>query len=110
MYQQIASSIVHANCMKHSEDPNDRSIELPSNDVIDEPFLSEEDLLEDSFENPMSSDSEPESNEVSLLHATKSAPVAEPNSQTASLIENQTVLTPRNLFTHCSLTTAVYNI
>ena len=47
MYQQIASSIVHANHMKHSVDPNDRSIELPSNDVIDEP---EEDLLEVSFD------------------------------------------------------------
>ena len=45
----------------------------------------------------MSSDSEAESNEVSHLHATRLAPVAEPNTQTASLIDNQTVFNAENL-------------
>ena len=90
------SSIVHANRMKHFVDPNDRPIEPPSNDVRDEPFLSEEDLPDDSFEHPTSPDSEPESNEASLPHV-QPAPAADPNTQSASLIDNQTVFNAEKL-------------
>ena len=89
-------SIVHANRMKHFVDPNDRPIEPPSNDVRDESFLSEEDLPDDSFEHPTSPDSEPESNEASLPHV-QPAPAADPNTQSASLIDNQTVFNAEKL-------------
>ena len=90
------SSIVHANCMKHFVDPNDCPIALPSDKIFDEPFLSEEDLPDDSFENPKSPESEPESNEVFRQQVTESAPEDDPNTQSASLIDNRRFSMPRN--------------
>ena len=82
--------------MKHFVDPNDRPTETPADNVLDDPFLSEEDLPDDSFEHPMSPDSEPESHKVSLPHV-QSAPEADPNTQLASLINNQTVFNAEKL-------------
>ena len=41
---------VHINRMKRYIDPNERPIEPPKQDVLDEPFLDYSDIPEDSFE------------------------------------------------------------
>lgn len=77
--------------MKYFVDLNDCLIELFFNDVIDEFFFFEEDLLEDSFENLMLFDLELELNEVFFLYVIKLVLVVEFNFQMVFLIDNQMV-------------------
>ena len=91
------SSIVHANRMKHFVDPNDRPIEPPLHDILDEPFLSEEDLPDSSFERQLPADTDQRSNESSLPQQVGPLPVADPDTQSASLIDNQSVFNAEKL-------------
>lgn len=74
--------------MKYFVDLNDCLIELFFNNVIDEFFFFEEDLLEVSFENLMLFDLEVELNEVFYLYVIKLVLVVEFNIYMVFLIDN----------------------
>lgn len=98
------SSIVHANRMKHFFDPNEHPIEPPIDDPTDEPYLAEDDLPENSFEKSLLHVSEPASGEEIVPRFPNESPVTYPNTESESLIDNQTVLMPRKFSMHERLT------
>ena len=85
------SSIVHANRMKRFFDQNERPIEPLNDDPTDEPYLAEDDLLENSFEKPPPHVTDPASGAEIVPRLPNEPPFTDPNTESESLIENQTM-------------------
>lgn len=85
------SSTVHANRMKLFLDPNDRPITPP--DIIDDdfPFLSVEDLPDDSFEVARDPPLPPQAPPPQISDSTDRSVSDNPDTTSADLIDNQTV-------------------
>ena len=77
--------------MKRFFDPNERPIEPPVDDPTDEPYLAEDDLPDSSFEKPPLHVTEPVPGEEIVPRLPNESPVTDPNTESASLIDNQTV-------------------
>jgi len=77
--------------MKPFFDLNECPIEPPISDPIDEPYLAEDDLPENSFEKPPPHVTEPASGEEIVPQSPNKPPGTDPNTESEVLIDNQTV-------------------
>lgn len=93
------STIVHANRMKHFIDANERPIEAPTADDGNAPFLAEDDIPANSFEQPNIRHpvATPSTSATNVPQPTNELSVSDSNTNSTTLIDNQTVFNAEKL-------------